>query len=77
DQELSLRSTLDQPPSEEAPAEIASDWNGLPVPEQEPATTALIQEDLATLPRVTEEQGEAAVRFGERSVPRKVVDTIV
>jgi Transglycosylase SLT domain len=77
DQELSLRSTLDQAPSEEPPAEIASDWNGLPVPEQEPATTALIQEDLATLPRVTEEQGEAAVRFGERSVPRKVVDTIV
>jgi hypothetical protein len=74
---LSLRSTLDQAPSEEAPAETASGWNGLPVPEQEPATTALIQEDLATLPRVTEAQGEAAVRFGERSVPRKVVDTIV
>jgi hypothetical protein len=77
DQDLSLRSTLDPVPVEETPAETASDWNGLPVPEQEPATTALIQEDLATLPRVTEEQGEAAVLFGERSVPRKVVDTIV
>ncbi|XYD10982.1 transglycosylase SLT domain-containing protein [Methylobacterium sp. NMS12] len=56
-----------------APAENA--WNGLPVPEQEPATTALIQDDLAALPRVTQEQD--AVKFGERSVPRKVVDTIV
>ena len=72
-QNLSLRTSLDRDP--EALAEAA--WNGLPVPEQEPATTALVQEDLATLPRVTEEQGESAVRFGERSVPRKVVDTIV
>ncbi|MEE7503222.1 transglycosylase SLT domain-containing protein [Methylobacterium sp. C33D] len=56
-----------------APAEAA--WNGLPVPEQEPATTALIQDDLAALPRVTQDQD--AVKFGERSVPRTVVDTIV
>ena len=76
-QDLSLRKSLDQVPSEETPDEILAAWNGLPVPEQEPATTALIQEDLAALPRVTEEQGEAAIRFGERSVPRKVVDTIV
>jgi hypothetical protein len=61
----------------EASSEAASAWNGLPVPEQEPATTALIQDNLATLPRVTQEQGEAAVQFGARSVPGKVVDTIV
>ncbi len=76
-QDLSLRTTLDPDPSQDMPAETLSDWNGLPVPEQEPATTALIQDDLAALPRVTEAQGEAAIRFGERSVPRKVVDTIV
>lgn len=63
-------------PAVPAEAPVAKDaWNGLPVPEQEPATTALIQEDLAALPRVTQEQD--AVKFGERSVPRKVVDTIV
>ncbi|MEE7491884.1 transglycosylase SLT domain-containing protein [Methylobacterium oryzae] len=62
-------------PAPDAPATDA--WNGLPVPEQEPATTALIQDDLAALPRVTQEQGQDAVKFGERSVPRKVVDTIV
>lgn len=60
-----------------APAEGAAAWTGLPVEDQEPATAALIQDDLASLPRVTQEQGEDAVRFGERSVPRKVVDTIV
>ena len=76
-QDLPLRSSLDQAPTAETPDEISPAWNGLPVPEQEPATTALIQDDLAALPRVTEEQGEAAVRFGERSVPRKVGDTIV
>jgi len=63
--------------SASAAAPDADAWNGLPVPEQEPATTALIQDDLAALPRVTQEQGRDAVKFGERSVPRKVVDTIV
>ena len=60
-----------------APAEGAAAWTGLPVEDQEPATAALIQDDLASLPRVIQEQGEDSVRFGERSVPRKVVDTIV
>ncbi|MCJ2089110.1 transglycosylase SLT domain-containing protein [Methylobacterium sp. E-005] len=82
-QDMSLRSTLDQDPPQETQQDTPQDvsaaprWNGLPVPEQEPATTALIQDDLAALPRVTQEQGADAVRFGERSVPRKVVDTIV
>jgi hypothetical protein len=64
-------------PASAIPVRNPSAWNGLPVPEQEPATTALIQDNLATLPRVTQEQGEAAVQFGARSVPGKVVDTIV
>lgn len=68
---------LAQPPAGAAAAESASAWNGLPVPEQEPATTALIQDDLAALPRVTQAQGEDAVKFDGRTVPRKVVDTIV
>ncbi|MCJ2095002.1 transglycosylase SLT domain-containing protein [Methylobacterium sp. J-072] len=63
--------------SDAAPVESPDAWTGLPIEDQEPATAALIQDDLATLPRVTQEQGEDAVRFGERSVPRKVVDTIV
>jgi hypothetical protein len=70
------RSAMDAAPIE-ASSEAYAAWSGLPVPEQEPATTALIQDNLAALPRVTQEQGEAAVRFGQRSVPGKVVDTIV
>ncbi|MDP4021559.1 transglycosylase SLT domain-containing protein [Methylobacterium sp. NEAU 140] len=60
---------------EAAPAGDPAGWNGLPVPEQEPATTALVESDLAALPRVTQEAD--AVRFGGRSVPLKVVDTIL
>ncbi len=75
--DMPLRSSLDQDAPQDAATEAPSDWNGLPVPEQEPTTAALIQDDLAALPRVTQDQGEDAVRFGERTVPRKVVDTIV
>ncbi|GJE37580.1 transglycosylase SLT domain-containing protein [Methylobacterium persicinum] len=59
------------------PTESRSAWNGLPLPEQDPPTTALIEDNLAALPRVTQEDGEDAVKFGQRSVPLKVVDTIV
>lgn len=52
-------------------------WDNLLPPEQDPPTTALIEDNLATLPRVTQEDGEDSVRFGPRSVPLKVVDTIV
>ncbi len=88
-QDMALRSSLDQDPTQDLAQDAQQDaqqdagtdaalrWNGLPVPEQEPATTALIQDDLAALPRVTQTQGEDAVQFGERTVPRKVVDTIV
>ncbi len=63
----------------EAPAAPAGSmlWENLTPPEQDPPTTALIEDNLATLPRVTQEDGEDAVRFGARSVPLKVVDTIV
>lgn len=59
------------------PTESRSAWNGLPLPEQDPPTTALIEDNLASLPQVTQEDGEDAVRFGPRTVPLKVVDTIV
>ena len=72
-----LRAAFSDVTSEEASVETQAAWTGLPVADQEPPTAALIQDDLATLPRVTQEQGEDAIRFGERSVPRRVVDTIV
>ncbi|MDQ0446589.1 hypothetical protein QO012_001078 [Methylobacterium aerolatum] len=52
-------------------------WDSLTPPEQDPPTTALVEDNLASLPRLTQEDGEDAVRFGPRSVPLKVVDTIV
>jgi hypothetical protein len=51
--------------------------DALPLPEQDPPTTALIADDLASLPRLTQAAGEDAVRFGPHNVPLKVVDTIV
>ncbi len=65
-------------PSAAASAPVGSGvWENLTPPEQDPPTTALIEDNLATLPRVTQEDGEDAVRFGARTVPLKVVDTIV
>lgn len=52
-------------------------WSGVPLVEQEPATTALIADDLDALPRSVQDAGEDKVRFGSTSVPRKVVDTIL
>ncbi len=52
-------------------------WDGLPIAEQEPATTSLIASDLAALPRLMPDADGDAVRFGGRSVPRRVVETIV
>ncbi|GJD56570.1 transglycosylase SLT domain-containing protein [Methylobacterium dankookense] len=67
-----------------APAEAAASveaaaetWSGVPLVEQEPATTAIIAGDLDTLPRPVVDAGEDKVRFGPTSVPRKVVDTIL
>ena len=55
----------------------ASDWAGVPVAEQEPATTSLIASDLDSLPQPARNEGADKVRFGSVSVPRKVVDTIL
>lgn len=52
-------------------------WDGLPVADQEPSTPMLIAGDLAALPRITQEAGADAVRFGARSVARRLVDTIL
>ena len=72
------------------PAERLGDWRGVPLVEQQPATTALIETSLAALPRpVSSDRGgerraesgiEAAgdsLRFGEVRVPRRVVEAIL
>lgn len=66
--EVSLETSLDT--SLEA-------WSGVPLVEQEPATAAIIADDLDALPRPVQDAGEDKVRFGATSVPRKVVDTIL
>ena len=52
-------------------------WGGVPLVEQEPATAALIQDDLAALPQPAVDAGGEKVRFGSRRVSRRVVDTIL
>ena len=65
-------------PSDAASAEARqADWRGVPLVEQEPATTEIIADDLAALPQPVLDAGEDKVRFGSRAVPRKVVDTIL
>ena len=62
----------------EPPSGNPATWGGLPVADQEPPTTTLIAGDLAGLPRITRQAGaDDAVRFGTRSVARRVIDTIV
>ena len=71
---------IDLGPKAALPLAIAAGpavWDSLIPPEQDPPTTALVEDDLASLPRLTQEDGEDAVRFGPRRVPLKVVDTIV
>lgn len=55
----------------------ASDWAGVPVVEQEPATLTLIEGDLATLAPSRDASGAERLRFGEMAVPREIVDTIL
>jgi len=57
--------------------ETPPDETGVPVPEQEPATTALIESDLAALPQPVKDASEEKLKFGPMSVPRRVVDTIL
>ncbi|GJE41978.1 transglycosylase SLT domain-containing protein [Methylobacterium soli] len=54
-----------------------ADWGGVPLLEQEPATAALIESDLAALPQPRNGPGDEIIRFGEMSVPRRIVETIL
>ncbi len=65
-----------QAPSLEAQPEPGIDWAGVPLIEQEPATLALIETDLAALPKPRGEAGDA-LRFGDMTVPRDIVETIL
>lgn len=53
------------------------EWSGIPIVEQEPATLALIEDDLAGLPQARDEQGRETLHFGDTTVPREIVDTIL
>lgn len=55
----------------------ASDWSGVPVVEQQPATLALIEADLANLAPLRDASGTERLRFGDMAVPREIVDTIL
>ncbi|WP_348271318.1 transglycosylase SLT domain-containing protein [Methylobacterium sp. Leaf100] len=55
----------------------AQDWAGVPVIEQEPATLALIADDLATLVPIRDGAGTERLRFGDMAVPREIVETIL
>ncbi|GJE32619.1 transglycosylase SLT domain-containing protein [Methylobacterium oxalidis] len=57
--------------------ERPADWGGVPLLDQEPATTALIESDLAALPQPRASSGDEVLRFGEMSVPRHIVETIL
>ncbi|TXM74485.1 transglycosylase SLT domain-containing protein [Methylobacterium sp. WL103] len=58
------------------PSDNPAAWSGVPVVEQEPATSALIAGDLAALPRPSPETDDT-IRFGKVGVPRRIVDTIL
>ncbi|MGU3540201.1 transglycosylase SLT domain-containing protein [Methylobacterium sp. A54F] len=55
----------------------SADWRGVPLIEQQPATTELIASDLAALPQPARDAEDEAIRFGSRSVPRRIVDPIL
>ncbi|KQP88438.1 transglycosylase SLT domain-containing protein [Methylobacterium sp. Leaf117] len=55
----------------------ASDWAGVPVIEQEPATLTLIESDLAALAPSRDASGAEHLRFGDMAVRREIVDTIL
>ncbi|GJE15512.1 hypothetical protein AIGOOFII_0207 [Methylobacterium marchantiae] len=54
-----------------------SDWDGVPLLDQEPATASLIETDLAALPQTRESAGRDVLRFGDMTVPRDIVETIL
>lgn len=55
----------------------ASDWAGVPVVDQQPATLALIEANLANLAPSRDASGAERLRFGDMAVPRDIVDTIL
>ncbi|WP_430910131.1 transglycosylase SLT domain-containing protein [Methylobacterium sp. sgz302541] len=59
-------------------ADRLADWRGVPLLEQVPATTTIIEGSLAALPK-PQADGAASeeVRFGDTSVPRRVVESIL
>ncbi|WP_336486058.1 transglycosylase SLT domain-containing protein [Methylobacterium nigriterrae] len=66
-QDLAIRTTPEKP----------ANWGGVPLLEQEPATTVLIESDLAALPQPRNGSGDEVLRFGDMSVPRSIVETIL
>ncbi len=54
-----------------------SDWEGVPLLDQEPATASLIENDLASLPQGRDGTGRDILRFGDMTVPRDIVETIL
>lgn len=66
-QDLAIRTGPDKP----------ADWGGVPLLVQEPATAALIESDLAALPQPRNGPGDEIIRFGDMSVPRAIVETIL
>lgn len=54
-----------------------ADWEGVPLLDQEPATARLIEADLATLPQSGDTDGRDVLRFGDMTVPRDIVETIL
>ncbi|WP_082477696.1 transglycosylase SLT domain-containing protein [Methylobacterium sp. Leaf93] len=54
-----------------------TDWDGVPLLDQEPATASLIESDLASLPQSRESDGRDVLRFGDMNVPRDIVETIL
>lgn len=84
--QASAHGRLDESPAgarvlEAGAADRLADWSGVPLLEQVPATTAIIEGALAALPRPKAQAdggaGDDAVRFGDTSVPRRVVETIL
>ncbi|MFD0933718.1 transglycosylase SLT domain-containing protein, partial [Methylobacterium trifolii] len=60
-----------------APSDDPAAWSGVPLVEQQPATAELIAHDLDALPQAVRDSGEETVRFGARTVSRRLVDTIL
>jgi len=74
--ERALTAQAQAPAASDQP-QNAPDWAGVPLIEQEPATLALIAEDLAGLAPIRDAAGTERLRFGDMAVPREIVETIL